>query len=90
MALMLSDEVLGIFVPVIVYWLYSGLYVAMGSMDSHRLFTTDEEEEKNMVSKGEVVKGVLIEQFFQVSVLGLLFKVCVLPTLRHIHTTVLC
>ena len=33
-----SDEALAIFVPILVYWVYSGMYMALGkSMDKYRL-----------------------------------------------------
>ncbi|MQM16136.1 hypothetical protein Taro_049088 [Colocasia esculenta] len=71
----LSDEMLGTFAPVVVYWIYSGLYVLVGkfgSLDAYRLHPRAEET-KNIVSKGTVVKGVLIQQAFQVAVALVLF-----------------
>ncbi|AQK49881.1 Sphinganine C4-monooxygenase 1 [Zea mays] len=59
----LSDEALAIFVPILVYWVYSGMYMALGqSMDRYRLHPRKEEDSKNLVSKREVVKGVLLQQ----------------------------
>ncbi|KAL0912511.1 hypothetical protein M5K25_018488 [Dendrobium thyrsiflorum] len=71
----LSDELLGTFVPIAVYWIYSGIYVMLGDLNQYRLHTKAEEETKNVVSKGTVVKGVLVQQAFQVVVLLLLFTV---------------
>ncbi|XP_072978658.1 sphinganine C4-monooxygenase 2-like [Typha angustifolia] len=71
----ISDEMLGTFVPVLVYWLYSGIYVLLGSLEKYRLHSRKEEEAKNLVSKGTVVKGVLIQQAFQIVVAIILFKV---------------
>ncbi|MQL96743.1 hypothetical protein Taro_029420 [Colocasia esculenta] len=71
MAFGVSEEVLGIFTPTVVYWLYSGIYVLMGPMEKHRLFTKEEEEAKNLVSKKEVVLGVLVEQATQIVTLAL-------------------
>lgn len=78
MAFTISDELLGTFVPILIYWLYSGLYVVLGSFDkleNYRLHPRNEEDEKNLVSKGDVVKGVLLQQFFQAIVAILLFAV---------------
>lgn len=70
-----SDELLGTFVPILVYWIYSGMYAMLGSMDSYRLHTKKDEEEKNLVSKRAVVKGVLFQQTIQAAVAIVLFKV---------------
>ncbi|XP_074587495.1 sphinganine C4-monooxygenase 1-like isoform X2 [Curcuma longa] len=63
-----SDEVLGTFVPVAVYWIYSGIYVLLGDFKEYRLHTKAEEDAKNVVSKSTVVKGVLVQQAFQIVV----------------------
>lgn len=79
MELVLSDELLGTFVPIIVYWLYSGLYVILGNLDSsgeYRLHPRSEEA-KNIVSKVAVVKGVLVQQAFQIVVALCLFAVII-------------
>uniref|UniRef100_K3YSZ4 aldehyde oxygenase (deformylating) n=3 Tax=Setaria TaxID=4554 RepID=K3YSZ4_SETIT len=73
-----SDELLGTFVPIAVYWLYSGLYVALdgvGRLDGYRLHTREEAATKNVVSKATVVRGVLVQQAFQVAVSLTLFAV---------------
>lgn len=70
-----SDEVLAIVVPVLVYWLYSGLYMMLGSLEKYRLHTKEEEDVKNLVPKGEVVKVVLFQQLMH-SVAGFIaFKI---------------
>ncbi|URE14058.1 Fatty acid hydroxylase superfamily [Musa troglodytarum] len=66
---------LGTFVPVLVYWAYSGLYVLVGSFDKYRLHSRKEEKAKNSASKGKVVVGVLVQQAFQIAVSLLLFTV---------------
>ena len=83
MAFEVSDELLGTFVPIAVYWLYSGMYILLDVMevDSYRLHPKGEEEAKNVVSKRTVVKGVLVQQLFQVAVSLLLFTVITLFTL---------
>ncbi|KAG6407860.1 hypothetical protein SASPL_130860 [Salvia splendens] len=74
-----SDEMLGTFAPIIVYWLYSGIYVLLGSLDDYRLHTRKDEDEKNLVSKSDVVKGVLLQQAVQAVVASLLFAIWNLP-----------
>ena len=76
MAFGVSDELLGTFVPIAVYWIYSGLYVLLDGLDTYRLHTKAEENVKNIVSKATVVKGVLVQQAFQIAVSLLLFMVC--------------
>jgi sphinganine C4-monooxygenase len=78
MAIAVSDELLGTFVPIAVYWLYSGLYVALDGVDrlsSYRLHPKAEEAAKNVVSRAAVVRGVLVQQAFQVVVALTLFAV---------------
>ncbi|VAI72275.1 unnamed protein product [Triticum turgidum subsp. durum] len=83
MAFAVSDELLGTFVPIAVYWLYSGLYIVMDRMeiDDYRLHPKGEEEVKNVVSKWTVVKGVLVQQGFQIAVSLLLFTGLILDTI---------
>ena len=71
-----SDELLGTFVPIAVYWLYSGLYVALDGvegLDAYRLHPRGEEAARNVVSRGAVV-----QQAFQVVVALTLFAVILL------------
>ncbi|KAL6350684.1 hypothetical protein AAG906_028141 [Vitis piasezkii] len=68
-----SDELLGAFVPILVYWVYSGIYIPLGSLENYRLHSKKEEEDKNLVSKGTVVKGVILQQVIQAVVAILLF-----------------
>ena len=76
MDLGVSDEILGTFVPLVVYWIYSGIYVVLGLFaENYRLHSKQEEDEKNLVSKGAVVKGVLLQQLVQAVVATLLFAV---------------
>ncbi|RVW31224.1 Sphinganine C4-monooxygenase 2 [Vitis vinifera] len=70
-----SDELLGAFVPILVYWVYSGIYIPLGSLENYRLHSKKEEEDKNLVSKGTVVKGVILQQVIQAVVAILLFTV---------------
>ncbi|CAK9183758.1 unnamed protein product [Ilex paraguariensis] len=70
-----SDELLGTFAPIVVYWAYSGFYILFGSFENYRLHTKVEEDEKNLVPKTDVVKGVLLQQAVQALVATLLFAV---------------
>ncbi|EOY01946.1 hypothetical protein QUC31_013515 [Theobroma cacao] len=75
MAFPISDEVLGTFVPIAVYWIYSGICMALGSFENYRLHTKKDEEEKNLVTKQTVINNVLLLQTLQATVAVFLFKV---------------
>ncbi|KAK7274815.1 hypothetical protein RIF29_15914 [Crotalaria pallida] len=76
MDLGISDELLGTFAPILVYWIYSGIYVVLGLFsENYRLHSKQDEDEKNLVSKSAVVKGVLLQQVVQAMVATLLFAV---------------
>ena len=70
-----SDELLGTVAPIVVYWVYSGIYVFLGSLDNYRLHSRKDEDEKNLVSKSTVFKGVLLQQAVQAIVALILFAV---------------
>ncbi|XP_077224544.1 sphinganine C4-monooxygenase 1-like [Tasmannia lanceolata] len=70
-----SDEFLGTFAPILVYWVYSGMYVLFDSFENYRLHSRKDEDTKNLVSKKTVVKGVLLQQAIQAFVAILLFTV---------------
>ncbi|KAL7163905.1 hypothetical protein ACSBR2_039925 [Camellia fascicularis] len=70
-----SDELLGTVVPILVYWVYSGIYVMLGSLENYRLHSKMDEDDKNLVSKSTVIKGVLLQQIVQAIVAILLFTV---------------
>lgn len=69
------DELLGIVVPIMVYWTYSGIYMMLGSLEKYRLHSRKDEDIKNLVSKRKVVSGVLLQQLVQATVAFLVFKV---------------
>ncbi|XP_038889456.1 sphinganine C4-monooxygenase 1-like [Benincasa hispida] len=71
----ISDDLLGTFVPIFVYWFYSGIYVLLGFFENYRLHSKTDEDEKNLVSKSTVVRGVLFQQIIQAIVAIILFKV---------------
>lgn len=78
MGFAISDELLGTFAPIVVYWVYSGMYALLGSFENYRLHSKKDEDDKNLVSKGTVIKGVLLQQTIQAIVAIILFKVSVL------------
>ncbi|VVA33341.1 PREDICTED: sphinganine [Prunus dulcis] len=68
-----SDEAMGTFAPILVYWLYAGLYQLLPHLDNYRLHTRREEDDKNSVPLPSVVKGVLLQQLVQATVAQGLF-----------------
>ncbi|XP_035835359.1 very-long-chain aldehyde decarbonylase GL1-9 isoform X2 [Helianthus annuus] len=70
-----SDEVMGTFAPIVIYWLYAGLFQLLPPLDNYRLHTRKEEDVKNSVPLSSVVKGVLLQQLVQAVVAHLLFLV---------------
>ncbi|ONH90299.1 hypothetical protein PRUPE_8G045600 [Prunus persica] len=68
-----SDEAMGTFAPILVYWLYAGLYQLLPPLDNYRLHTRREEDDKNSVPLPSVVKGVLLQQLVQATVAQGLF-----------------
>jgi len=81
-----SDEALAIVVPILVYWVYSGMYMALGqSMDKYRLHPRKEEDSKNLVSKRDVVMGVLLQQLVQAAVAAFVFTVSTLRSRPLVH-----
>lgn len=71
----MSDEAMGTFAPVVVYWLYAGFYQLLPPLDNYRLHTRKEEEERNLVPLRSVLKGVLLNQLVQVAVAHGIFLV---------------
>jgi hypothetical protein len=76
--MMSDDVVLGIVLPMVVYWLYAGMYHMMMMMmppalEPFRLHSVQEEEQRNLVTLPQVVKGVLLQQAIQALVALLLF-----------------
>ena len=77
-----SDEVLGTFAPIVVYWLYSGMYhFVIPPFENYRLHSVEDERTKNLVTVPQVVQGVLLQQAIQVVVALLLFTVLHAPCL---------
>jgi len=71
----ISDDVMGTIAPLVIYWLYAGLYHMLPPLDRFRLHSVQEEEQRNLVTLPQVVKGVLLQQAVQAVVAFLLFAV---------------
>ena len=67
MKLIESDELLVVLGPIAVYWIYSGIYEWFGCMEKYRLHSKRDEDTKNLVSKRDVMIGVLFQQAIQAS-----------------------
>ncbi|XP_043697741.1 very-long-chain aldehyde decarbonylase GL1-9-like [Telopea speciosissima] len=76
----LSDEAMGTFAPIVVYWVYAGIYQLLPPLDHYRLHTRREEEEKNSVPLPKVIKGVLLQQLVQATVAHTLFLLTSKPS----------
>ncbi|GBB83332.1 hypothetical protein RclHR1_10060005 [Rhizophagus clarus] len=75
----MSDKQLALFVPFVVYWIYSGFYhlisvYEVSFFEKYRIHSLIEVETRNKVSMGEVIRAVLLQQFLQ-TLLGLLLVV---------------
>lgn len=70
-----SDEAMGTFAPIVVYWVYAGFYQLLPPLGNYRLHTKKEEDEKNSVPLSTVIKGVLLQQLVQATVAQGLFVV---------------
>nr|KYP32701.1 Sphingolipid C4-hydroxylase SUR2 [Cajanus cajan] len=89
MVLEVSDEILGTFVPIVVYWVYSGIYFLVGLFcDNSRLHSKEDEDQKIMVTKSEVLRGVLFQQAMQAVVTIILFKVTSVKKLDNVSLPV--
>ncbi|CAA6667309.1 unnamed protein product [Spirodela intermedia] len=76
MALGMSEELLPVFVPIVVYWVASGIYhVLLSPKDEHRLFPKGEEEAQNLATRRQVIVGVLANQAMQMLLATVIFMV---------------
>lgn len=72
------DEVLPVVLPMAVYWIGSGIYsVLSGPMEKHRLFTGEEEDAQNLVTRRQALVGVLVNQALQMALTAVAFLVYV-------------
>ncbi|KAK8615514.1 hypothetical protein V6N13_017099 [Hibiscus sabdariffa] len=64
----------GSLMPVVVYWVYGGLYTMLGyTCNNYRLHPKEDEDDKNFASKQTVIRGVLFQQFRQFIATNLLY-----------------
>ena len=79
MGFMSGEEVVVTLAPVAVYWVYAGIYEALlrhtTVLDRYRLHSRREEETKNIASRKDVVRGVLLQQGIQVAISVAVLKV---------------
>ncbi|XP_039003817.1 sphinganine C4-monooxygenase 2-like [Hibiscus syriacus] len=77
MALEITKEMVeGSLIPIVVYWVYSGLYTVLGNLfNNYRLHPKEDGDNKNLVSKGTVIRGVLRQQFLTTIIMNLLHMV---------------
>ncbi|MQL69633.1 hypothetical protein Taro_001913 [Colocasia esculenta] len=70
-----SDELLPVILPVAAYWTTSGFYqvMLMRSGTKHRLFTSEEESARNLVSRRQVFVRVLQHQTMQMTLAAAVF-----------------
>ncbi|CAO1948437.1 unnamed protein product [Urochloa humidicola] len=72
MGFMSGEELVVTLAPVVVYWVYAGIYEALLAhttvLDRYRLHTRREEETKNIASRKDVVRGVLLQQAIQATI----------------------
>ncbi|WOK91393.1 sphinganine C4-monooxygenase 2-like [Canna indica] len=69
-----DDELMLMLMPIVVYWVYSGMYELLGSLDKYRLHSPRQEDTKNLASKTAVLKGVLLQQLIQATITLLVSK----------------
>nr|CAB3504282.1 unnamed protein product [Digitaria exilis] len=72
MGFMSGEELVATLAPVAVYWVYAGIYEALLAhtrvLDRYRLHSRRDEETKNIASRKDVVRGVLLQQAIQVAI----------------------
>ncbi|XP_039125857.1 sphinganine C4-monooxygenase 1-like [Dioscorea cayenensis subsp. rotundata] len=67
MAFNVSDEVLSVYVPVMVYWTVAAIYTFIGTyLEDYRLHPVGAEEKQNVATKAQVIRGVLYQQIGQI------------------------
>jgi sphinganine C4-monooxygenase len=82
-----GEELVVTLAPVAVYWVYSLIYELLlrrtTVLDKYRLHSAKDEETKNIVSRKDVVRGVLLQQVIQVAISVAVLKVCMHAT-KHL------
>lgn len=72
----ISDETLALMLPIIAYWTYATFFHIIDVYElaeKFRIHPSEEEESRNKVSLGEVLKGVIIQHIIQ-TIVGLSFN----------------
>jgi hypothetical protein len=76
---MSAEELVVTLAPVAVYWVYAGIYDLLLArttvLDKYRLHSRRDEETKNIASRKDVVRGVLLLQAIQVAISVAVLKV---------------
>lgn len=76
MAFNVSDEVLSVYVPVMVYWTVAAIYTFIGTyLEDYRLHPVGAEEKQNVATKAQVIRGVLYQQIGQIVMQTIVTKV---------------
>lgn len=79
MGFMSGEELVLTLAPVVVYWVYAGVYEALLEhttvLDRYRLHSRRDEETKNIASRKDVVRGVLLQQAIQAAISVAVLKV---------------
>jgi sphinganine C4-monooxygenase len=73
-----AEELVVTLAPVAVYWVYAGIYELLARttvLDKYRLHSRRDEETKNIASRKDVVRGVLLQQAIQVAISVAVLKV---------------
>lgn len=71
----ISEELLPVFVPVVVYWIVAGIYHMLSNpLEKHRLFSK-EEEIQNLATRRQVFVGVIVNQATQMALAAIYFMV---------------
>ncbi|MQM10986.1 hypothetical protein Taro_043887 [Colocasia esculenta] len=74
MVFSMSEELLPVFVPVVVYWIGAAIYqLTLCPMEQYCLFTKEEEETQNLATRRQVLLGVLVNQAMQMGLATLMF-----------------
>ncbi|CAL4948358.1 unnamed protein product [Urochloa decumbens] len=79
MGFMSGEELVVTLAPVAVYWVYAGMYEALLAhttvLDRYRLHSRRDEETKNIASRKDVVRGVLLQQAIQAAISVAVLKI---------------
>lgn len=84
-----SDEFLATFVPVVIYWLYSGIYEILGSFDNYRLHSKmDEKTERTRSRSLMLLKELFSNTSFKVPLPSFSSRCLFLSVNFHFHATI--